>query len=128
MWLALLLLPVACAFLYLNDPADGGLYPPCPFKALTGLDCPGCGTTRAMHALLHGRVGTAFDLNVLAVLFLPVAVYSGAVYVARTLFDRTLPTPRIPSWAPWASAAVLGVWFVVRNLPFGPLQWLASSR
>jgi hypothetical protein len=41
--------------------------PPCPFRTLTGVACPSCGTTRAFEALAHGDLSTAFSLNPLAV-------------------------------------------------------------
>ena len=128
MWAALLMLPVACAVLYTNDPADGGIYPPCPFRTITGFDCPGCGTGRALHAMLHGRLGVAVDLNVMTVLFLPVALYTGVSYVSKVLWDRPLPVPKLPPWTGWAVTATVLTFFVVRNLPFGPLQWMASYR
>jgi hypothetical protein len=48
-------------FVYLVDPnpADNP-YPRCLLKVATGIDCPGCGGTRALHALLHGDVAGAF--------------------------------------------------------------------
>jgi hypothetical protein len=56
-------LAVAAILLFLYDPADAGLYPSCPLRALTGLLCPLCGGLRAAHALLHGRVFDAVALN-----------------------------------------------------------------
>jgi len=44
-------------------PPEGGFYPVCPIHALTGTLCPGCGGTRALHALLHGRVSVALHFN-----------------------------------------------------------------
>ena len=48
------------------------MYAPCLFYALTDLYCPGCGTLRGLHELLHGRIGIAhgpkpFDGSVAAV-------------------------------------------------------------
>ncbi len=57
--------------IFLFDPAQHDFYPRCPFHTLTGLDCPGCGSTRALHELVHGHVGAAMRLNPLAVLALP---------------------------------------------------------
>jgi len=56
--------------LYLVDPEDGGLFPPCAFHLLTGWLCPGCGLTRAVHHLLHGDVTTALAFNALLPLYL----------------------------------------------------------
>jgi hypothetical protein len=60
------------AVIVLFDPTQYGFYPRCPFHALTGLRCPGCGTTRALHELAHGHVADAMRLNALATLALPV--------------------------------------------------------
>jgi hypothetical protein len=42
--------------------------PPCPFHALTGLPCVGCGTTRALVALSRGDVPAALAWNPLSAL------------------------------------------------------------
>ena len=54
---------LAGAALYLFNPAESRLFPPCPFHALTGWQCPGCGSLRAAHCLLHGEFIAAFRLN-----------------------------------------------------------------
>lgn len=53
------------------DPAGSVFFPKCPFRLLTGWDCPGCGSQRTLHALLHGQVSEAFMYNPLLVLSLP---------------------------------------------------------
>ena len=53
------------------DPnAANSIFPPCMFKAFTGYHCIGCGLTRAMHALAHGDIVRAFEMNPLAMLVL----------------------------------------------------------
>ncbi|MFD1140618.1 DUF2752 domain-containing protein [Larkinella insperata] len=61
---------MVCSYGWFN-PAQVSFFPPCPFKLLTGLECPGCGSQRCLHQLLHGRVGQAFSYNPLLVLSLP---------------------------------------------------------
>src|SRR4051794_34754853 len=70
--------PVAgCGVLRVVDPTGGPTL--CPFKAWTGLDCPGCGATRAAHQLLNGHLLAALDLNAMFVLAVPfVAWWIGA--------------------------------------------------
>jgi len=53
-----------CAWsIVLYDPAEAHFFPQCPLHALTGLYCPGCGTTRVFHHLLHGDPAGAFAMN-----------------------------------------------------------------
>ncbi|MDG1781370.1 MAG: DUF2752 domain-containing protein [Flavobacteriales bacterium] len=56
------------------DPASLGYFPSCPLKASTGFDCPGCGSQRAFHELLHLNISEAFRLNSLFVLCIPYLV------------------------------------------------------
>ncbi len=107
----------ACAYVALVDPNQSSAYPQCPLRALTGFDCPGCGLTRSVYALMHGDIGRALDHNVLVVLLLPIALLAFGKWTADRMGFRT---PRLPRWRPWMSVA-LGVlvfgFLIVRNLP-----------
>ena len=116
---------VALAVIYLFDPRNPGLYPVCPFFGLTGYHCPGCGTLRAIHQLLHGNVIAAFGYNPYSMLALPVIGYSLAAGGLRT-YGLPAP-PRLSIPAPWIwalLAAVLAFW-LLRNLPIAPFAILA---
>ena len=95
----------------------------CPLRALTGLDCPLCGATRATVALARGDLLAALDHNVLYVAALPVAV---------VLVLLWLVSGRRPGWtrsaaATWSVAAAAAAFTVARNLPFEALAVLGSS-
>lgn len=91
----------------------------CIFKQLTGLPCPGCGSTRAFVHLLHGDIKQAMWYNPLAIILLVVfmAVLVASI-VERVLHHRTPRHPnsvfnrlfgrRLPSWV-IAVAALLTV-------------------
>jgi hypothetical protein len=96
---------VAAVVLYRFDPSAVHFYPVCPFHALTGLQCPGCGTTRALHHLLHGDVAGAFRLN--AMLFV------GAPFVAAAAFSRRFATHPVTGWA---AVGMTAAWWILRNL------------
>jgi hypothetical protein len=107
----------ATAAVAMVDPNEAGHYPACPFLMVTGLFCPGCGTLRAVHALTHGDVGTAIDLNVLTVALLPVLVWAWFAWVRYRVGAR----PSMPTLTPTAGYAVaiaVPLFWVARNLPW----------
>jgi hypothetical protein len=96
------------------DPNQPGHYPTCPFLALTGYYCPGCGTLRMVHALAHGRVAEGAGFNPLAFATLPLL---GWLWVRWTA-GRPAPVRIVrPSLVIAFAVIVIGYW-VVRNLPF----------
>jgi hypothetical protein len=98
------------------DPSQMNL-PLCRFHALMGLNCPGCGATRATHELLHGRLAAAWHYNALWVLSLPLAVYASISELRTLAGGRPLPgglSRRIWFWISLSAAGM--VFFVVRNL------------
>ena len=124
--IAWVLLPVTVLVLvYRCDPTTSGLYPPCPFHALTGLYCPGCGSLRALHQLLHGNLGLAFGLNALMVLSAPFLVYAFLSQGLDALGRRVLPRPFLPSWTIWSLLGVILAYWVLRNVPVYPFSVLA---
>jgi hypothetical protein len=116
---------VATVVLYCFDPATAEIYPSSPFRALTGLFCPGCGTLRGLHQLLKGNFWTAFDFNPLAILSLPFLIYSYVRYAIKTLFGRSLPTFFIPSKWIWLLLKAIVVYWLLRNIPIAPFSFLA---
>lgn len=61
----------ACLLFFFN-PETTSCYPRCPFHVLTGLQCPGCGTLRGLHALMHFRLADAWRFNPGMVVSIPV--------------------------------------------------------
>ena len=73
------------AYVALADPNDGGVFPACPLRELTGLDCPGCGGLRATHALAHGDLAGAFDHNAVLAVLLPLAAVLWVWWLVRSI-------------------------------------------
>jgi hypothetical protein len=104
------------------EPGSTALLPPCPFHALTGLYCPGCGSTRMLYFLVHGNFASAWRENALAMLMLPVILYG----LARQWTPSGAAVfTRIPARWVTAFAAVLVLFTVARNLPWEPFRQLA---
>lgn len=76
-WMALPVAALTILLIYLFDPSKGG-FPACPFRTFTGMLCPGCGSQRALHDLLHGHVSEAWGHNALLVTSLPLLALHGA--------------------------------------------------
>ena len=96
------------------DPARTP-FPRCPFKMLTGLSCPGCGTQRAIHQLLHLNFAEALKYNASLALLLPVLALLG---LAELLGDKAPGLRRI-AHSPvlsWSILALISAWFVLRNV------------
>src|SRR5476649_40170 len=70
----------ATAFLYAVDPNRHAVYPQCLLYNATGIYCAGCGATRALYALLHGRVLDALHDNALFIAALPLLLYVAGSY------------------------------------------------
>jgi len=97
------------------------LLPPCPFHALTGLPCPGCGTTRAALALARGDVAAALGWNPLAAGVFVLGGVSGLIAPWWVASERPLPSlaPVLPRRARLALVAALGAnwaWLLVRGV------------
>lgn len=113
----------AAAFTYVGavDPNRPGHYPVCPLLLTTGLYCPGCGGLRAAHAVAHGDLVGAFDLNALAVL----SFLAFAAVVAVWLYRAARGRPARIALQPvhWRLLTVLALAFTVaRNLSAGALM------
>ncbi len=103
------------AYVGIGDPhSPGFVFPPCPFKLLTGWNCPACGGLRMTHDILHGDVGAAVVDNAFLLVGLPLLA---AWLLVRWRTGRPLlPVPAIVVLV----VATVG-WTVVRNLPGFPL-------
>lgn len=116
---------IAAAYvLYTFNPAGSAFYPPCPFHALTGLYCPGCGSLRALHHLLHGHVATAFGFNPLMVASLPFLGYSFLSYCMVEIRGKSLPTVFVPAIFVWMYLGVVLLFWVMRNISIYPFSLL----
>ena len=109
------------------NPATSHLFPPCPFLWLTGWYCPGCGSLRALHQLLHGNLFAAFAFNPFAVLSFPFLVYAGASRAVFLLHGRYLPRIFLPGWFIWVLGFAVVLFGILRNLPVYPFHLFAPG-
>ncbi len=119
-WLAAILFFVAIIMVattvFFFDPATHVFYPGCTFHKLTGLNCPGCGATRSLHALLHGEWQTALRDNALfigAILFFGGRSFCFWVNHFRGRVNGSFFSTK---WL-WPSLLLVAIFSVLRNLP-----------
>jgi len=106
------------------DPNVAGHYPTCPFLAITGWYCPGCGALRAVHALAHGDLVTALARNPFAVVALGYAAIAWVLWLQRTVTGR--PVRWIaPPWVLYSGLVAMVLFAVLRNLP--GWTWLSPA-
>jgi hypothetical protein len=112
------LLGLAVGLVAAVDPHTAGRYPTCPFHAVTGLWCPGCGGLRAVHDLTHGHLMIALHENALVVLLAPSLLVWWLIVRWRRSEGRPVTLVLSPRGT-LAVAALLAVFAIVRNLPIG---------
>ncbi len=106
--------------LYFLEPGKSVLFPGCPWRAFTGFTCPGCGTTRAFHQLLHGDVLAAFQLNPLFVISIPFLIYFLLRYTNTVMRGQTLKKNALAAKYIWALFVIVLSFWIFRNTPYYP--------
>ncbi len=108
------------------DARATNIFPKCPFYVLTGLFCPGCGSQRAISALLHFDVLSAIRYNVLLVAALPAIFYSSYASVVNTFSKKRVQQKLFHSvWFIWLTAFIVIAFWILRNLTMHPFHLLA---
>ena len=107
------------------DPAASLVFPPCPFHYLTGFHCPGCGSLRATHQLLHGNIGAALALNPLMVISLPFLAYHSIAIAIYRFTRRVLPGLILSGRTLHGILVIIFLYWILRNVPYYPFTLLA---
>ncbi|WP_158548349.1 DUF2752 domain-containing protein [Marixanthomonas ophiurae] len=113
---------------YAFNPIEQSFFIPCPFHYLTGLHCPGCGSQRALHQLVHFNMYEAFRYNPLLVLSLPILIYS----VGITLYNFINQTKYRVSFFYkntfiYTYFGIVVAFWILRNIPIEPFSYLAPT-
>lgn len=105
-------------------PLYSQYFPKCLFHSLTGLYCPGCGSQRALTALLHLNIVSAAHDNLLAVIAIPFFCYALKLY----FFDKETKKRQSIFYSPiFVKVVLIAVilFSIARNIPFHPFALLA---
>ena len=117
-WLGIsvaVVLIAAVAIYYSFDPATTP-FPRCPFLVLTGWECPGCGSQRAIHSLLHLDIAAAWRYNAMLVLSIPyVVLLLVAEWLGRRRQSRLYRVLNSEVLI-WSYFALVVAWWILRNV------------
>lgn len=100
---------------YALDPSQSGVFPRCTFLTLTGYKCPGCGSQRAIHALLHGDVVGAFKYNALLLISIPwiaLCLYAETQRIRNPRLYTRINAPQLM----WFFLVTVLLWWLLRNI------------
>lgn len=124
--IALVLILIAViSFYFYFDPSNYELFPKCPFYSATGIYCPGCGSQRAIHHILHGNILAGFRYNLLIFLLLIVLIYEGVIYLFNAIYKKKLKNIFHYSISTNIILILIILFWVLRNISTYPFTLLA---
>ncbi|UOB18202.1 DUF2752 domain-containing protein [Abyssalbus ytuae] len=112
--------------LYFNfNPSDYNFFPKCPFYSITGFYCPGCGSQRAIHDLLHGNIIDAIKHNLLIPLVILVIIYKIGLFWLENIKKKEVEDILYnPTLSNIIVVLVISFW-ILRNINFYPFNILS---
>ena len=124
--IGLLLFFIGLAVLFfVLDPAKHSLFPRCLFNSITGYYCPGCGSQRAIHSLLHLDFAGVVSYNFLFIPAFLLIIYHYLHPILNRIFNWKLPNIFYFKSTPWIIFGFIVAFWILRNLPFYPFSVLA---
>lgn len=124
--LFIVLTGLAVLFFMLN-PTENEIFPKCIFHTITGYYCPGCGSQRAIHSLLHFDFKRVINNNLLLLPAILLVVYHYVHPILNKQLRWKLPNILYFKSTPWIIFGVIILFWILRNLPFYPFSVLAPK-
>lgn len=119
---------ITLGVVYYNfNPEMYFFFPECPFHKFLDLDCPGCGSQRAIHAILNGQILAALDYNLLLVMSIPLLLTHLCFRVYAHLSKKNVIlnfwyNPVVPK----IILIIVVIFWIIRNIPAYPFTYLAA--
>ncbi|MFD1063745.1 DUF2752 domain-containing protein [Winogradskyella litorisediminis] len=115
-------------YYYFNDPEVSkgeGIFPKCPFYVVTDFHCPGCGSQRAIHDLLHLRVLDALKHNVTLIIVVIVLLAKLYAIITTRYKKKYHYNLTYKPWFTYAIIVIVFLYWILRNIPIYPFTELA---
>ncbi len=112
---------------FILDPAKHNVFPRCLFNSITGYYCPGCGSQRAIHSLLHFDFVGVASYNFLFIPAFLLMLYHYLHPVLNRFFNWKLPNIFYFKSTPWIIFGFVIAFWILRNIPFYPFSILAPN-
>lgn len=117
---------IAVLFFFLN-PNEHVIFPRCVFYSFSGYYCPGCGSQRAIHSLLHLNIAGVVQNNFLFLPAVAAIIYHFLHSVLNRWFNWRLPNIFYMKNTPWVIFSIIMLFWLLRNLPVYPFSVLAPG-
>lgn len=110
---------------FFADPSSTAFFPACPLYKYTGIYCPGCGSQRATHAMLHLNFKELFQQNVLFLFGFIALLYHITIVFFNSFFNKNYKNYLYQKNTLLLILFIILVFWVLRNIPFYPFNLLA---
>ena len=125
-YLVLLLFGLGVLILYFfKEPSNTALFPKCPFYSFTGLYCPGCGSQRAIHQILHGNIIEGIRHNLLLLLLIVLLVYKAVIKLTSNYRIKSVENILHHPKTTYTVLVLIILFWIFRNIPMRPFSYLA---
>ncbi|WP_372947785.1 DUF2752 domain-containing protein [Mariniphaga sp.] len=123
----LIALAALAVLFFVLDPAEHVFFPRCIFHSLSGWYCPGCGSQRAIHSLLHLNITGVVQNNILFLPAVLVIFYHYTHPILNKKLNWRLPNILYLKNTPWVIFGIILLFWVLRNLTVYPFSVLAPG-
>jgi len=122
--IGIVLLPILYLFHNYN-PEISHFFPRCPFHSTTGLYCPGCGSQRALHQLLHFNFIEMMKYNALFIIGIGTILYNISIKTLNKLTPKNYYNYLYHPKTPLFLLIMVSLFWILRNIPYSPFTYLA---
>ncbi|MCF6168182.1 DUF2752 domain-containing protein [Lutibacter sp.] len=127
-YIGMLVLGIVLAFLFFYvNPNNVNFFPKCPLYVTTGIYCPGCGSQRATHQLLHLNILGVLQQNILYFFGVLLIGYHLIVISLNLFFKKHIYNYIYHPKTPIIILIIVIVFWILRNIPYYPFNLLAPN-